>query len=238
LRENSIALFIAYNPDSLYNRLKVILLLRCQLRPKLLLATNNAGKVKEYRSLLQGIPFELVTPKETGIDMDVEETGATYAENARLKACTLVKKSGLLTLADDSGIEVDALAGAPGVMSARYAGENASDTERINYLLSKLKDVAREKLAARFYCVIAIAQPNGQVEFCNGECKGMITFELSGKKGFGYDPIFFFPEQGKTMAELPLEIKNQISHRGHAAQKARLLLNKMAGTFKRGITTD
>ena len=198
--------------------------------PKLLLATNNAGKVKEYRSLLRSIPFELVTPKELGISVDVEETGTTYEENARLKACTLAKKSGLLTLADDSGIEVDALNGAPGVMSARYAGENASDAERVHYLLSKLEDIPREKRTARFYCLIAIAQPDGQVQYCDGECKGIITFKPQGENGFGYDPIFFFPERGKTMAQLPLEIKNQISHRGRAAQKARLLLNKMAGT--------
>ena len=200
------------------------------MRPKLLLATNNAGKVKEYRSLLRSITFELVTPKELGISVDVEETGTTYEENARLKACTLAKKSGLLTLADDSGIEVDALNGAPGVMSARYAGENASDAERVHYLLSKLEDIPREKRTARFYCLIAIAQPDGQVQYCDGECKGIITFKPQGENGFGYDPIFFFPERGKTMAQLPLEIKNQISHRGRAAQKARLLLNKMAGT--------
>ena len=200
------------------------------MRPKLLLATNNAGKVKEYRSLLRSITFELVTPKELGISVDVEEAGTTYEENARLKACTLAKKSGLLTLADDSGIEVDALNGAPGVMSARYAGENASDAERVHYLLSKLEDIPREKRTARFYCLIAIAQPDGQVQYCDGECKGIITFKPQGENGFGYDPIFFFPERGKTMAQLPLEIKNQISHRGRAAQKARLLLNKMAGT--------
>ena len=200
------------------------------MRPKLLLATNNAGKVKEYRSLLRSITFELVTPKELGISVDVEETGTTYAENARLKACTLAKKSGLLTLADDSGIEVDALNGAPGVMSARYACENASDAERVHYLLSKLKDIPLEKRTARFYCLIAIAQPDGQVQYCDGECKGIITFKPQGENGFGYDPIFFFPERGKTMAQLPLEIKNQISHRGRAAQKVRLLLNKMAGT--------
>ena len=221
-------MFIAYNPDSLYNRLKVIILW-CQLRPKLLLATNNAGKVREYRSLLQGIPFELVTPKEMDISIDVEETGTTYAENARLKACTLAKKSGLLTLADDSGIEVNVLDGAPGVLSARYAGKNASDAERVHLLLSKLKDVPWEKRTARFYCLIAIAQPDGRVQYCNGECKGVIIFEPQGKNGFGYDPIFFFPERGKTMAELPMEIKNQISHRGRAAQEARLILNEMAG---------
>ena len=199
------------------------------MRLKLLLATNNTGKIKEYRSLLQGIPFELVTPKEMGISLDVEENGATYKENARLKAYALAKKSGLLTLADDSGIEVDALDGAPGVMSARYAGKNASDSERVNSLLSRLKDVPEEKRTARFYCVIAIAQPDGQVDFCDGECKGIITLEPCGKNGFGYDPIFFFPGYGKTMAELPFAIKNQISHRGRAAQKACSLLNKMAG---------
>ena len=199
--------------------------------PKLLLATNNAGKVKEYRSLLQGIPFELVTPKEMGNTMDVAETGATYRENARLKACSLAAQSGLLTLADDSGIEVDALNGEPGVMSARYAGENASDAERIDHLLSELKDVPKEKRTARFYCLIAIAQPNGTVQFCDGECKGTIAFKPSGERGFGYDPIFYLPERGKTMAELPVEVKNQISHRGTAAQKAKLLLQKMAGTI-------
>ena len=199
--------------------------------PKLLLATNNAGKVKEYRSLLQGIPFELVTPKEMGNTMDVAETGATYRENARLKACSLAAQSGLLTLADDSGIEVDALNGEPGVMSARYAGENASDAERIDHLLSELKDVPKEKRTARFYCLIAIAQPNGTVQFCDGECKGTIAFKPSGERGFGYDPIFYLPEWGKTMAELPVEVKNQISHRGTAEQKAKLLLQKMAGTI-------
>ena len=198
------------------------------MRPKLLLATNNTGKVQEYRSLLQDIPFELVTPGEMGIEMDVDETGTTYQENARLKACALARTSGLLTLADDSGLEVDALHGEPGVMSARYAGENASSTERTNYLLAKLKDVPREKRTARFYCVIAIARPDGNVDFCDGECKGMITLEPGGDSGFGYDPIFYVTELGKTMAELPSEVKNKISHRGKAAQKARLILKKMA----------
>ena len=194
--------------------------------PKLLLATNNTGKVKEFRSLLQGIPFELVTPQDMGIKTEVAETGTTYEENARLKACALAKESGLLTLADDSGLEVDALSGEPGVMSARYAGKNASDADRVKYLLSKIKDVLKEKRTARFRCVIAIAKPDGPVEFCEGECQGLIAFEPCGKNGFGYDPIFCFPKYGKTMAELPIDIKNRISHRGRAAQKARLILNK------------
>ncbi|MDD5288509.1 MAG: XTP/dITP diphosphatase [Dehalococcoidales bacterium] len=196
--------------------------------PKLLLATNNIGKVREYRNLLLGIPFELVTPVEIGIDTVVEEKGTTFEENARLKACALAKESGLLTLADDSGLEVDALNGEPGVMSARYAGENANDAKRVNFLLSKLKGIPKEKRNARFRCVIAIAQPDGEVAFCDGECAGMIAFEPCGKNGFGYDPIFCFPKYGKTMAELPIEVKNRISHRGRAAQKARLVLQKMA----------
>ena len=202
------------------------------MRSKLLLATNNVGKVREYQSLLRGIPFEMVTPKEVGIDMAMEEKGTTFEENARLKACAFAKESGLLTLADDSGLEVDALHGEPGVMSARYAGESASDVERVNYLLSKLKNVPKEKRSARFRCVIAVAYPDGHVELCSSECEGVITFEPRGKNGFGYDPIFYFPGLGKTMAELPIEVKNRISHRGKAAQKARLMLMKIAG--KRG----
>jgi XTP/dITP diphosphohydrolase len=200
------------------------------LHPKLLLATNNAGKVREYRSLLQGIPFELVTPAELGIDNAIEETGLTYEENARLKAIAMARESGLLSLADDSGIEVDALGGEPGVMSARYAGENASDRERVNYLLSKMKHVPVGKRTAHFRCMIAIAKPDGQVEFCSGECDGVIIFEPRGEHGHGYDPIFYSPELGKTMAELPLDVKNQVSHRGHAAQKALLILNKIFST--------
>ena len=121
-----------------------------------------------------------------------------------------------------------ALHGAPGVLSARYAGENASNDERITYLLSKLKDVPPEKRSARFYCVIAIAKPDGTVQFCDGECKGTITIKTSGANGFGYDPVFYLPEFGKTMAEIPADVKNQISHRAIAAQKAKKLLLKMA----------
>lgn len=196
--------------------------------PKLLLATNNAGKVREYRSLLEGIPFELVTPADLGIDMAVAENGATYEENARIKASAFAKESRLFTLADDSGLEVEALNGEPGVMSARYAGEAASDTDRVNYLLDKLKNVPKEKRTAQFRCVIAIAKVDGSGEFCEGECKGIITFSPRGENGFGYDPVFYFPELGKTMAELAVDLKNRISHRGKAAQKARTILQKIA----------
>jgi XTP/dITP diphosphohydrolase len=193
---------------------------------KLLLATNNQGKVREYRSLLKDIPLELVTLAEQGITTVVDEVGESLEENARLKATLLATESQLVALADDSGLEVDALGGEPGRLSARYAGESVSDRDRVNYLLSRLSDVPWQKRSARFRCVIAVAKPSGEAELCSGECRGFITFEPKGKKGFGYDPIFYLPELGKTMAELPLEIKNQVSHRGQAARKVYQLLKK------------
>jgi len=197
------------------------------LRGKLLLATSNQAKVGEYRSLLQSLPWELVTPVEQGITTRVSEVGDSLEENARLKATLLAAESQLLALADDSGLEVDALGGEPGRFSARYAGEGASDRDRVSYLLSRLKDVPWQKRSARFRCVIAIATPDGEVEFCSGECRGVITFEPRGEQGFGYDPIFYLPELDKTMAELPLEVKNQVSHRGQAARKVYQVLERL-----------
>jgi XTP/dITP diphosphohydrolase len=191
---------------------------------RLLLATNNEGKAREYKSLLSGVPFELVTPAEVGITTDVEETGQSFEENAALKATTLAAESGLLTLADDSGLEVAALNGEPGTLSARYAGENATDADRVHYLLSKMSNVPEGKRQARFVCVIVIATPEGKVEFVSGECQGAIALKPRGNRGFGYDPVFYLPELGKTMAELSPEAKNKISHRGRAAAKARALL--------------
>lgn len=197
------------------------------MRYKLLLATNNEAKVREYRNLLQNLPVELVTLAELGMTTIVNEVGESLEENARLKATALAAKSQLLALADDSGLEVDALGGEPGRLSARYAGEKASDRDRISYLLARLKGVPWQERSARFRCVIAIATPNGKVELCFGECRGFITFEPRGEQGFGYDPIFYLPELGKTMAELPLEIKNQVSHRGQAARKVRQVLERL-----------
>lgn len=194
---------------------------------KLLLATNNQGKMREYRELLFDVPFDLVLPAAAGIDIIVDETGESFEVNARLKATALAVKSGMLTIADDSGLEVDALGGEPGVRSARYAGENASDIQRVEFLLSKLKGVPWEKRAARFRCVIAIAAPGGNVEICSGDCAGFITFEPFGEYGFGYDPVFYLPEFGKTMAELSPAEKNRISHRGQAARKAAAILKKL-----------
>jgi XTP/dITP diphosphohydrolase len=200
--------------------------------PKLLLATTNRGKLREYRQLLKGLPFTLVTPGDEGIDITVDEKKKTFEENARLKAVTYSRLSGLVTLADDSGLEVDALDGAPGIISARFAGEEASDKDRIEHLLGRLRDVPWEKRTAHFRCVIAIAIPEGKVELCDGECQGLIALEPEGENGFGYDPVFYLPEFGKTMAELSLDIKNQISHRGKAARKAYIILERLAEKVK------
>ena len=197
------------------------------MKPKLLIATGNRKKLEELRALLEGVPFDIVCPADIGLQQDVAETGVTFEENARLKAVLLASRSGLLTLADDSGLEVDALGGQPGVMSARYAGENTTDSRRVQYLLSRLAGVPPKERGARFRCVVAIAAPHGPVDLCSGECHGFITLEPKGRNGFGYDPVFFIPEIGCTMAELPPEIKHKISHRGQAMAKARALLLNM-----------
>lgn len=196
--------------------------------PKLLLATTNRGKINEYRSLLKGIPFELVTPMEEGVRISVEENYNSMVENATHKAMTFADTSGLIALADDSGLEVDALGGEPGVRSARYAGDGASDSDRIDYLLDKMKNIPAEKRSASFKCVIAISVPWEKVETCSGECRGAINFEPRGNNGFGYDPVFFIPELNQTMAELTLEVKNKISHRARAVEKAYRILEQIA----------
>lgn len=194
--------------------------------PRLLLATNNKGKVREYSALLEGIPYELVFPADIGITTDVKEIGTSFEENAILKATALAKESGLLSLADDSGLEVDALGGAPGSLSHRFAGEGASDADRVNLLLLKLKDVPDKQRTAQFRCVIAIATPESEVKLFEGVCRGLITATPRGHNGFGYDPVFYITELGKTMAELTLEEKNRLSHRARAAAKAREILMK------------
>ena len=204
--------------------------------PRLLLATKNPAKVQEYSLLLQGIPYEIVTLADVGIDLLVRETGETLEENAALKAQAYACQANILTLADDSGLEVDALDGAPGALSARYAGEGASDRDRIDFLLAKVHHIPREERAARFRCVIAIAAPDGEVELCHGECRGIIALEPEGENGFGYDPIFYLPQLGKTMAELSMEEKNEISHRGEAARRARHILEQQVLLPFRGVS--
>ncbi len=173
--------------------------------------------MREYRRLLAGIPVELLAPADVGVDVEVEEVGATFEENAALKAKAIASLSGIMSLADDSGLEVDALGGEPGVRSARYAGEGASDEDRVSYLLSKMRGVPWEERTARFCCVIAVASPEGAVEFCEGKCEGMIALQPKGEGGFGYDPVFYVPALDRTMAELSQAEKNAISHRGRAA---------------------
>ena len=188
--------------------------------PKLLLATNNLAKVREYKDLLRKLPYELVTVSELGISITVNEVGETLEENARLKAMEFAAQANILAFADDSGLAVDILGGEPGPLSARYAGKMASDRDRVDYLLARLDGVPWDRRSACFKCVIAIATPNGEVELCAGECYGTITFEPRGEQGFGYDPVFYLPTLKKTMAELTLAEKNQISHRGQAVKKA------------------
>jgi len=195
--------------------------------PKLLLATFNHGKIEEYRILLDGLGYDITRLAEAGIRTVITESLNSYQQNARLKATAYAKLSGLLTLADDSGLEVDALGGEPGVKSARFAGETATDAERVSLLLARLVGVPWERRTAHFKCVIAVATPQGRVEICYGECDGMIALEPKGVNGFGYDPVFFLPDQGKTMAELPTSIKNRISHRARACQKVHQVLQRL-----------
>jgi XTP/dITP diphosphohydrolase len=195
---------------------------------RLLLATTNKGKAAEYRDLLKGLDFELVTLDQAGIGQEADESYNTFEENARHKAAFYAELGGLLTLADDSGLEVDALNGEPGVRSSRYAGYNATDTDKIVFLLNKLKDIPQQRRQARFRCVIAVARPGGPVETVEGVCDGHIAMEPRGSNGFGYDPVFYLPDYGRTIAELPPEIKNRISHRGRAAARALLLLARTA----------
>lgn len=194
---------------------------------RLLIATHNRGKLIEYQEMFADLLFELVTLDDVGIRDDVAENGATFAENARVKALDYARASGLLTLADDSGLEVGALGGEPGVRSRRYAGENKSDAERIAFLLDKLRDVPPGKRAARFRCAIALATPDGKLWEAEGTCEGKIAFEPRGKNGFGYDPIFEIAARGVRMAELSTAEKNKVSHRAHAAKKARDILAKI-----------
>ena len=197
--------------------------------PRLLLATTNKGKAAEYRDLLKGLDLELLTLDQAGISREAEEDSNTFEGNARSKAEFYAALSGLLTLADDSGLEVDALGGEPGVRSSRYAGDNATDPERVNFLLNKLRDIPRDRRQARFRCVIAIAQPGRPTQTAEGTCQGFIALEPKGDNGFGYDPVFYLPDYNKTIAELPPKIKNRISHRGRAAAKARHLLVNLNG---------
>jgi XTP/dITP diphosphohydrolase len=199
----------------------------------LLIASGNIGKLREIEAILTGFPAVLALPKHLGLDLDVTEDGATYAENAAKKAIAYSQASGLIVLADDSGLEVDALGGQPGLFSARYAPwPYATDADRRLYLLQKLQELqmVRGKTPpwqARFHCTVAIAVPGGEVFYAEGDCPGEIINEERGSHGFGYDPIFYLPEYRQTMAELGPEIKNQISHRARAVRAALPILQRL-----------
>jgi XTP/dITP diphosphohydrolase len=196
---------------------------------KLLVATNNRGKVREYEEILEeGLPgIEITFPAHEGLDLDVEESGETFEENARLKAVEFARVSGLLTLADDSGLEVDALGGAPGVYSARYAGPGTTDADRYRRLLTELAGVPPKARSARFRCVVALAGPEGVIGTAQGAVEGEIGFEPRGSMGFGYDPVFLVEGYDRlTMAELPPDEKNRISHRARALEAAMPLLKQ------------
>lgn len=186
---------------------------------RLLLATNNPGKVREFRRLLDGVPFEVVTPGEIGISVEVEEGGETYAENAGLKARAFADAGGCMALADDSGIEVDALNGQPGVRSARYGGPGLDDAGRVEKLLEATRDVPDEDRAARFRAVVAVVGPGGRERLFEGVVEGRLLRAPRGGGGFGYDPIFEV-EPGRSAAELDPEEKDRVSHRGKAVRAA------------------
>lgn len=182
----------------------------------LVIASGNPGKIREIKAILQSGEFEIVSGPELGVFMDVKETGTTYAENARLKAIAYQAATGQAVLADDSGLEVDALDGAPGVYSARYFPKpNATDADRRAYLLEQLRNHPLP-LTAHFHCTAILAMPDGSIIETVGRCDGEIIFEERGSGGFGYDPIFYMPEHQATMAEIPASLKNQVSHRAKA----------------------
>ncbi len=200
--------------------------------PKLLLASTNAGKLREIRDLLKDLDFEICSPAELDIELHVKEDGHTYAENAASKALAFARRAGLLSLADDSGLEVEALDGAPGLYSARYSPQpGADDADRRSFLLAQLHGHP-QPWGAKFHCTVAIATPEGELYFTEGDCSGEIIPYERGVGGFGYDPIFLIPETGLTMAELNMPEKNCLSHRSRAVKDAVPLLVELLSKTK------
>jgi XTP/dITP diphosphohydrolase len=185
-------------------------------RAPLLIATANAHKLREYAALLADVPARLLSLADTGIEALPEETGATFEENALLKARYCARASGLPSLADDSGLEVDALGGEPGVHSNRWAGPGRSDADRVRLLLERVRDVPEDDRGARFVCIVAVVLPDGAERTFRGVLEGRLETRPRGAGGFGYDPILYLPELGRTVAELPADEKNRISHRARA----------------------
>ncbi len=196
-------------------------------RKKLLLATGNEGKVRELRDMLSSLPLDILSLQDYPGLPEVEETGRTFKENAVLKAETIANLTGEMVMADDSGLEVEYLEGRPGVYSARFAGEKATDEENNALLLELMKDVPPQERAARFVCVIALSSPDGGTITVEGDCPGYLGSEPRGERGFGYDPLFICAEEGKTFGEMDHEEKSRVSHRGKALQRIRELLKNM-----------
>lgn len=194
------------------------------MKRKIIFATGNQGKMKEIKMILEGPDVEVVSMKEEGIDVPIEENGTTFEENAVIKAKTIARETKEIVLADDSGLEIDYLNKEPGVYSARYAGEDTPYSIKNQMLLDRLAGVEKEKRTARFVCVIAAALPDGTVLTTRGTIEGYIGYEPAGENGFGYDPIFYVPEYECSTAQLSMEQKNELSHRGKAlrAMKAEL----------------
>lgn len=186
---------------------------------KIVAATNNKGKLKEFRELLKDLPVEILSLSEMGLDMEIEEDGKTFEDNAKIKSVAVFKATGLCAIGDDSGLCVDALDGMPGVYSARFAGENASDKDRNTLLLKKMEEVKEQDRGAKFVSAISWTTEEGETYVVRGECKGEILFEPKGENGFGYDPLFYVEEFDKTFGEMTDNEKNQISHRAMAMAK-------------------
>ncbi|MBQ3053483.1 MAG: XTP/dITP diphosphatase [Clostridia bacterium] len=181
---------------------------------KIVAATNNLNKLREFKEILAPLGYQLLSLKDLNIDVDIEETGSTFEENSLIKAKAILDITNMACMADDSGLMVDALGGEPGVYSARYC--EGTDKDRVNFLLEKLKDVPREKRTARFVSAITLCFPDGDIITATGTCEGIIADEAKGENGFGYDPVFFVEQYGKTFAQLTSDQKNMISHRGNA----------------------
>lgn len=194
------------------------------MKPRLIFATGNEGKMREIRQILADSGYEILSMKEAGVDLDIVEDGTTFEENALIKAKAVMEATGELTLADDSGLEIDAFGGEPGVYSSRYLGEDTPYTEKNQEILDRMKDVPEEKRGARFVCVIAAVFPDGQTRTTRGTMEGIIGYESNGENGFGYDPIFYLPELKKYSAQLSSDEKNQLSHRGQALRKMKEVL--------------
>lgn len=194
------------------------------MKKRIIFATGNEGKMKEVRMILADLDYEIVSMKEAGVEIEIIEDGETFEENALIKASAIAKETGELVLADDSGLEIDYFDKAPGVYSSRYLGEDTPYDIKNGIILERMEGVEEEKRTARFVCVIAAVFPDGTSKTVRGTIEGMIGYESKGENGFGYDPIFYLPEYGCTSAEIPLEEKNKISHRGKALKQIKEFL--------------